>query len=132
MKVYKLEVCVIDFDDVGAEDIQNILENTRYPNRCISPAVKKIESRDIGEWYDEHPLNKHETAEGEYKRLFESGVSFCCGVEPVLKDASDAYAGAARYECPKCKKTTLPVYSAFAGKSTAIMAAQEWNKLCNE
>lgn len=70
MKVHKLEVFIIDFDEVGANEIKEILENGRYPNRCISPEVKSIESRDIGEWDDNHPLNHRDTCEAEYKRLF--------------------------------------------------------------
>lgn len=57
--VYKIELCVIDHDDIGAESIRGVLENTRYPNRCIAPLVLTIEEKDIGEWYDEHPLNHH-------------------------------------------------------------------------
>lgn len=70
MKVYKIELMIIDHDEIGEEEIIEILENTRYPNRCISPDVKKIESRDIGEWSDDHPLNFCSTQDAEYKRLF--------------------------------------------------------------
>jgi hypothetical protein len=47
-----------------------VLEDARYPNRCISPKVKSIEGREIGEWTDEHPLNKRSTADAAYKELF--------------------------------------------------------------
>jgi len=70
MKIYKIEVMVIDFDQIGEEDIKRAIENARYPNRCISPQVKKIEVRDIGEWHDEHPMNKTCQSEAEYQRLF--------------------------------------------------------------
>ena len=33
--------------------------------------VKKITCADIGQWRDDHPLNKCDTADGEYMRLFE-------------------------------------------------------------
>lgn len=70
MKAHKLTVLVIDFDGVGPEDIKTILENQNYPNHCMSPNVKEIQTVDIGEWHDGHPLNKHETSEAEYNRLF--------------------------------------------------------------
>lgn len=70
MKAYKLEVLIIDFEDVGESDIKGLIENTKYPNWCISPDVKNIVSADIGEWDDNHPLNKRETCDIEYKRLF--------------------------------------------------------------
>ena len=72
MNVYKVELLIIDHDGLGAEGIREALEETRYPNRCIMPHVKNIESRDIGEWTDEHPLNKRSTADAAYKELFGS------------------------------------------------------------
>jgi hypothetical protein len=47
------------------------LENTKYPNRCISPDVLSAETREIGEWHDDHPLNNEETAQAENDRLFQ-------------------------------------------------------------
>lgn len=69
MKAYKITLLVIDFENVGAH-IPAMIENQKYPNYCIAPKVKSVESVDIGEWSDEHPLNKRETANKEYKRLF--------------------------------------------------------------
>lgn len=70
MEVHKVVISVIDFDEIGAEEIKVVIENTRYPNRCISPSVESIETRDIGEWSDEHPLNNSKTAPAEMARLF--------------------------------------------------------------
>ncbi len=70
MKIYKLEVMVIDHDGIGAAVIKSVIENTKYPNRCITPEVKSVESRDIGEWRDNHPLNITTTSDEEYRRLF--------------------------------------------------------------
>jgi hypothetical protein len=70
MKVYKLEVIVIDLDEIGESQIKDVLENVRYPNHCISPEILSVEERDIGEWSDEHPLNKKETKYIELRRLF--------------------------------------------------------------
>ena len=70
MKVYKVTLMIIDFDEVG-DDIKDIIENARYPNRCISPTVYGMESMDIGEWEDENPLNNHKEWKAEFRRLFE-------------------------------------------------------------
>lgn len=70
MKAYKVEILIIDFDEVG-DGIKELIENARYPNYCINPQVKSIVEADIGEWYDEHPLNQHSTAEEEYLRIFQ-------------------------------------------------------------
>jgi hypothetical protein len=70
MKAYKVEILIINHDEVGRDEIKLILENTKYPNRCISPSVQNIVERDIGEWSDEHPLNSIRTANKEYARLF--------------------------------------------------------------
>jgi len=60
---------VIDFDDLGAEEVCEVLANARYPNRCISPDVKSVETREV-DWSDEHPLNHSATAESAYRELF--------------------------------------------------------------
>jgi len=70
MQVFKLEIYVVDMDEVGADGIKDVIENARYPNRCIAPEVKSIEVRDIGEWTDDHPLNITSTADAELARLF--------------------------------------------------------------
>lgn len=69
MKVYKIEIMVVDSDEVG-DEMKEIIENTRYPDRCISPEVMKIESREIGEWHDNHPLNKYGEAVEYYEKIF--------------------------------------------------------------
>jgi hypothetical protein len=70
MQVHKITLLVIDLDEIGAEEIKDIIENTHYPNRCISPDVFSVETVDIGEWDDDHPLNDNDTAEAEWRRLF--------------------------------------------------------------
>ena len=35
MKVHKVELYVVDFDEVGTEELKNILENSRYPNKPL-------------------------------------------------------------------------------------------------
>ena len=48
MKAYKFEVLVIDFEQLGGEELARTLQTNRY----ISPSVESIEERDIGEWTD--------------------------------------------------------------------------------
>ncbi|MES0340717.1 MAG: hypothetical protein ABUK08_00215 [Candidatus Humimicrobiaceae bacterium] len=86
MKVYKIELMVIDHDDIGEKDLKSVLENTRYPNHCISPDVMGIESRDIGEWRDDHPLNILDKRVDEYNHLFGTSnkikfVCYYCGAD---------------------------------------------------
>lgn len=69
MKAYKIELLVIDFDEVGSE-IPQIIENQKYPNYCISPFVMDIKEADIGDWSDDHPLNKRDTMKECYKNIF--------------------------------------------------------------
>ena len=70
MKAYKIELLVIDYEDMGEEEIRMEIENARYANDCINPAIKSVERRAIGQWNDDHPLNKKSTADAEYWRLF--------------------------------------------------------------
>lgn len=57
MKVYKIELLIIDHDALGPEEIRFVLENTNYPNDCIRPQIALVEERVI-EWTDDHPLNQ--------------------------------------------------------------------------
>ena len=70
IKAFKIELLIIDHDNVGEEEIKHHLEHTKYPNHCIGPDVKNIECRDIGVWDDDHPLNSSDTFQEEYERLF--------------------------------------------------------------
>jgi len=70
MKAYKVELLIIDFDQIGEEEIRYQIEDTKYSNHCISPKVKNIEERDIGEWRDDHPLNSLILEDEEYNRLW--------------------------------------------------------------
>ena len=70
MKVYRLEVMVLDFDELGGDDIASIIEHTRFANRCISPTVMRWECKDIGQWRDDHPLNYSSQQREEFDKLF--------------------------------------------------------------
>lgn len=70
MKAYKIEILVVDFDRLGEGEIRSVLENTKYPNYCINPQVMRVDEREIGEWHDDHPLNKNSTFQQAYLDLF--------------------------------------------------------------
>ena len=64
-KVYKIILQVIDFGDYQSdEEIRYRIENVKD----LYPTVITMESRDLGEWYDDHPLNKKETYLAEFER----------------------------------------------------------------
>lgn len=70
MKAYKIELLVLDFDQLGGDEIKSVLENSCYPNDCISPSAMRIMEADIGPWQDGSPLNKASTRAAEYARIF--------------------------------------------------------------
>ena len=69
MKVFKVELMIVDYDNIGHDEIRDVLENVKYPNHCISPTVTNIDWRDIGDWHDDHPLNKR-NADAFFRGLF--------------------------------------------------------------
>ncbi len=68
-KVHKIEILVVDIDDVGAEEIKSVIKDQKYPNYCISPRVMMIQTVET-EWSDDHPLNKWATMAQAYRDLF--------------------------------------------------------------
>jgi hypothetical protein len=68
----------VDLDGIGAEEAASVLENNRYPNRCMAPTVLEVETVDIGEWSDDHPLNRTDSEKAVWKTLFAAPVQ---GVE---------------------------------------------------
>ena len=70
MKAYKVELLIIDHDQLGASAIKQVIEQTRYTNHCINPAVVCVQWADIGEWSDSHPLNRRDTWIDEFRRIF--------------------------------------------------------------
>lgn len=69
MRIHKIIVLVVDYDDLGGMAVRNVLEEARYPNRCIHPRVMRVESRDV-KWSDEHPLNNRQTQAEAFAELF--------------------------------------------------------------
>lgn len=72
MRVYKVELLIIDYDEIGKEAIKHELENTKYANRCILPSVMNIVGKTINNYSDAHPLNFTDTMQAAYKRLFKN------------------------------------------------------------
>ena len=66
MKAHKIEVLMVDHDDIGASEIKSLISESDY----IYPSVLSIETVDIGEWDDDHPLNNRNTMKEECDRLF--------------------------------------------------------------
>ena len=54
MKAYKIEIAFIDPD--GDYNLRDIVRQTVSEVCCISHFVS-LKSTEIGEWYEEHPLN---------------------------------------------------------------------------
>jgi hypothetical protein len=57
--VYKVVLSIVDHDNMSEEDVRYL-----YPN------VISLESSEIEEWDDEHPLNKKDTYEKTFEELF--------------------------------------------------------------
>ncbi len=68
-KVMKVEILIIDHDGIGEQEIKEVLENAKYPNRCIGPEVKSIEIAEV-DWHEWHPLNVIKTRDDTYNELF--------------------------------------------------------------
>ena len=68
-KIHKVVLMIVDHDDIGAADVVEVLENTRYPNHCIGPHVMHTETREV-EWTDDHPLNQRGTSAKTFETLF--------------------------------------------------------------
>ena len=65
-KVYKIELFVVDHENLGIEEISADLNAHPY----LHTQVLTTQSVDIGQCYDQHPLNFTDTARAEIKRLF--------------------------------------------------------------
>jgi hypothetical protein len=68
MKVHKVVLIIVDFDNLGADGVRDEINNMNYPNDCMSPAIMSIETKDIGEWAEDHPINKD--IKSEASKLF--------------------------------------------------------------
>lgn len=67
MKAIKIEIVVRDHENYGAKEISRILSSCRD----IHATVISTQEKDIGEWYDEHPMNITATAVQAAHELFQ-------------------------------------------------------------
>ena len=65
MNAYRITMLVIDHEESGPADAVSSLESARH----VNASVLSVESADIGEWDDDHPLNSTEEQAGEIARL---------------------------------------------------------------
>lgn len=70
MYAHKVELLVLDADNLGADEVQSVIENTNYPNRCISVSALKMHSIKVYDWSDEHPLNNRNSQHEAVKIMF--------------------------------------------------------------
>ena len=54
MKIAKVTLIVLDHEGFGKQENVALLEQQKY----LTTRVADYEETDIGEWYDEHPLNQ--------------------------------------------------------------------------
>lgn len=68
MKVYRVVLKVLDFEDNSKKDVISLLEQNRY----IHPSVLKIEAKSIMDdnWDDDNPMNRQQTLE-QFNEAFE-------------------------------------------------------------
>ena len=57
---------MLDFEDYGPEQLSLMVENVRG----LMAQVMTTQAADIGLWSDDHPLNRRDTAQAEFNRLF--------------------------------------------------------------
>jgi len=69
MKVFKLEIIILEEDVETMEEARMLVVNAHLPNH-ISLDVLSCREADIGEWHDGHLLNNRNTCDEELKRLF--------------------------------------------------------------
>lgn len=69
-KVHKVTLLIVDHDDLGAQEVASVLENSRYPNHCICPQTMLVQTAEV-DWDDDHPLNRRATRREAFDKLFE-------------------------------------------------------------
>lgn len=68
-QIHKLTVLIVDHDELGVDEVKEVLENQHYPNHCLSPCVLHTETQAV-EWTDDHPLNSYARREAAFAALF--------------------------------------------------------------
>lgn len=86
VRVYRMEVLVIDHDQLGPDGARSALENARYPNDCMSPKVVALDER-LLDWSDDHPLNKRDGWKPAYEALFAGSTVPVSTIAHVMRNA---------------------------------------------
>lgn len=66
MKLHKLTVYIFDHDEYGPEEYRTLIEDHKH----ITSHVIIEGTADIGEWDDDHPLNKHSANQLTFEEYF--------------------------------------------------------------
>lgn len=72
VKVHKITLMVVDHDQIGVDQLQQVIENVNYPNDCCAPEVMAIESAEV-DWTDLHKINMRATRDAALRELFPAG-----------------------------------------------------------
>ena len=84
MKAFKVEILVLDFEHMPEGDIVYFIESIKH----LYPKVTSIQSKEIGEWDDDHPLNRKDTAKQTYDDLWKNDFrTLCSELLAALKNA---------------------------------------------
>lgn len=68
-KLFKIQAYIVDYNDEFDSD--NVEEYLNYCTQChFSLDHLKVVETDLGEWYDEHPLNYIDCPEAEFEKYF--------------------------------------------------------------
>jgi hypothetical protein len=70
-KLFKISAYIIDANDEFCTDGDGIADCITYcTQNDFNLDHLKIQSADLGEWYDEHPLNYIDCPEAEFEKYF--------------------------------------------------------------
>jgi len=122
VKVFKVEVMIIDFDNIGEEGIKSCLEHTKFPNHCIHPKVKSFDSREV-QWHDGHPLNDQVTCDQAYKDLFSIKEKKIESKEIVWEDRN--FFPPKGFLCENCRKEEYWTILGISGKNQGVALCRE-------
>lgn len=116
LRVHRVTLLIVDHDDVGEDEIADIIENVRYPNRCINPQVVTVETREV-QWTDAHPLNADATRDEAFAELFADGPGVCRSHEACCRAALRARRG----DGPEHRVQPVRVGARRAGAGRSMM-----------
>lgn len=106
-EVHKVVLRIVDHDRLGADAVSNAIEDQRYPNRCISPRVVSIDTREI-EWSDDHPLNHARTSKAAFEKLFDAPRVDTIHIKPTAPTRGPSLTG---HETPPVPQPSTVYYS---------------------